>query len=676
MSYIINKFNGTQLVVLEDGTVDTSTSLGLVGRNYVGYGETQNENYVFLLENFANDAPPSRPIEGQSWFNTSNDLLHVYDGANWVVVGSATLSATPPETPAQGRLWLRSTDNVLNVWDGSTWRFIGPETATGFGTTRARSTTLLDTASTARPVILFTINDVVIAIGSATPFTINPSDSVSGFLELGSGITLNSLMAVRGNLQGIADRAQRLEIARKINGVNFDGTSDISIKASTTNSLVSGDYVSGSNFDGSTSVTWDIDASSANLSGKVVARNTAGGFSAGMIAADLTGDVIGNVTAASGTSSFDIVTANQFVGPVLSGNAFTATRFETARTINGITFDGSTNVTVPASAETLTGTYIKNTVLDSNLRTVGVLNSAEIADAGVIIGGGGQLRLLVETGRPTIRSTTGLLNFDMGATGPDVSFVDSATSVALGGPLAPAIIGDNTTNLGIAGYKFDNVYANRFRGLADTATASVTATNIAGGSPGSVPYQSASSTTALLAPGTPGQVIKATGSGTLSWVDTAITPTANTLALRDASGNLSANYFVGVATAAQYADLAEYYTSDQEYEAGTVLIFGGDAEVTTTSMLEDQRVAGVVTTNPAYVMNSELEGTRACVALQGRVPVKVLGMVRKGGLLTTSNTPGCAISTFNPKIGTIIGKALESKDTAGEGIIEVAVGRM
>jgi hypothetical protein len=264
----------------------------------------------------------------------------------------------------------------------------------------------------------------------------------------------------------------------------------------------------------------------------------------------------------------------------------------------------------------------------------------------------------------------------MGATGPDVSFVDSATSVALGGPLAPSIIGDNTTYLGISGYKFDNVYANRFRGLADTATASVTATNIAGGSPGSVPYQSSSSTTALLAPGTPGQVIRATGSGTLSWLDTAITPTANTLALRDASGNLSANYFVGIATAAQYADLAEYYTSDQEYEAGTVLIFGGDAEVTTTAMFEDQRVAGVVTTNPAYVMNSELEGTRACVALQGRVPVKVLGMVRKGGLLTTSNTPGYAISTVNPTIGTIIGKALESKDTAGEGIIEVAVGRM
>lgn len=676
MSYIINKFNGTQLIVLDDGTIDTSTSLGLVGRNYVGYGETQNENFVFLLENFANDAPPSRPIEGQSWFNTSNDLLHVYDGTNWVVVGSATLSATPPESPAQGRLWLRSTDNVLNVWDGASWRFIGPESAPGFGTTRARSTTLLDTSNTARPVILFTVNDIVIAIGSATPFTINPGTPVAGFTDLGSGITLNSLTSIRGNLQGIADRANRLEVARKINGVNFDGTADISINAATSNSLVSGDYILGNNFNGSTSVTWDIDASSANLSGKIVARNTAGGFSASMITSDLTGDVIGNVTAASGTSSFNIVTANQFVGPVLSGNASTATRLVTARTINGVAFDGSINVTVPSSAETLTGNTINNTVLYSNLRTVGVLNSLEIADAGAIIGGGGQLRLLVETGRPTLRSATGSLNFDMGASGPDVSFIDSATSVALGGPLAPAIIGDNTTNLGITGYKFDNVYANRFRGLADTATAAVTSTNIAGGSPGSVPYQSSSSTTALLAPGTPGQVIKATGSGTLSWLDTAITPTANTLALRDASGNLSANYFVGIATAAQYADLAEYYTSDQEYEEGTVLIFGGDAEVTTTTTFEDQRVAGIVTTNPAYVMNSDLEGTRACVALQGRVPVKVLGMIRKGGLLTTSNTPGYAISTLNPKIGTIIGKALESKDTAGEGIIEVAVGRM
>jgi hypothetical protein len=129
MSYTINKFSGPELVVLEDGTIDTSTSLGLVGRNYVGYGETQNENFVFLLENFSNDAPPTRPIQGQTWFNSSNSLLYVYSGTAWAVVGSAILSATAPEEPANGALWLDSDVGTLSIWNGTSWNFIGPETA-------------------------------------------------------------------------------------------------------------------------------------------------------------------------------------------------------------------------------------------------------------------------------------------------------------------------------------------------------------------------------------------------------------------------------------------------------------------------------------------------------------------------------------------------------------------
>jgi hypothetical protein len=87
MAYIINKFSGEQLIVLEDGTIDTSTSIGLVGRNYVGYGETQNENFVFLLENFANNDPPQRPLAGQIWFDTDTKLANIYDGANWNPIG-------------------------------------------------------------------------------------------------------------------------------------------------------------------------------------------------------------------------------------------------------------------------------------------------------------------------------------------------------------------------------------------------------------------------------------------------------------------------------------------------------------------------------------------------------------------------------------------------------------
>jgi hypothetical protein len=127
---------------------------------------------------------------------------------------------------------------------------------------------------------------------------------------------------------------------------------------------------------------------------------------------------------------------------------------------------------------------------------------------------------------------------------------------------------------------------------------------------------------------------------------------------------------------ATYADLAEFYSADQEYEVGTVLVFGGDAEVTTTNVFGDSRVAGVVSENPAYTMNASLQGTRACLALQGRVPVKVLGTVKKGDLLTTAARAGYACKAINPQVGTIIGKALADKTDADVGIVEVAVGRL
>ena len=127
---------------------------------------------------------------------------------------------------------------------------------------------------------------------------------------------------------------------------------------------------------------------------------------------------------------------------------------------------------------------------------------------------------------------------------------------------------------------------------------------------------------------------------------------------------------------ATYADLAEYYEGDKEYEPGTVLVFGGEKEVTTTTAINDTRSAGVVTTDPAYVMNSEQSGIKVCLALAGRVPCKVVGRVKKGDMLTTSATAGYAIKANNPTLGSIIGKALEDKDYGEAGVIQVAVGRV
>lgn len=149
---------------------------------------------------------------------------------------------------------------------------------------------------------------------------------------------------------------------------------------------------------------------------------------------------------------------------------------------------------------------------------------------------------------------------------------------------------------------------------------------------------------------------------------------ANTVALRDASQDIYANLFRGTATTARYADLAENYLGDVKYEAGTVVMFGGDAEVTLAEN-GTRRVAGVVSTNPAHLMNEGLQGeTVVALALQGRVPCKVTGKIRKGDMLVAAGN-GHARAEEDPKMGQVIGKALEDFD--GEsGVIEVVVGRM
>jgi hypothetical protein len=127
---------------------------------------------------------------------------------------------------------------------------------------------------------------------------------------------------------------------------------------------------------------------------------------------------------------------------------------------------------------------------------------------------------------------------------------------------------------------------------------------------------------------------------------------------------------------ANYADLAENFASDKEYEPGTVLVFGGANEVTESAKENDTKVAGVVTTDPAFVMNHKLTGTKSCIALQGRVPCKVIGPVSLGDMLVTSSVPGHAKKAVDPKVGSVIGKALQTYESDGPGIIEILAGRV
>ena len=139
--------------------------------------------------------------------------------------------------------------------------------------------------------------------------------------------------------------------------------------------------------------------------------------------------------------------------------------------------------------------------------------------------------------------------------------------------------------------------------------------------------------------------------------------------------NMQCAVLTGTATAAQYSDLAERYASDAVYEAGTVMSFGGANEVTKSTEMYDTKVAGVVSTNPAHLMNAEAgtNETHPAVALTGRVPCKVMGTVRKGDLMVTSAQPGVAMSADERVPGTIIGKAIQDYTDGGIGVIEILV---
>ena len=644
MAYVINKFSGEELIVLDDGTLDTTTSLGLVGRNYVGYGETQNENFVFLLENFANTAPPSRPIVGQIWFNTTDGTAYAYDGTQWNPIGSAAVSATTPTNNNKGALWLKTPVNQLFVYTGTEWRFIGPESVAGFGSTRARSASLDNTAGDPRPVIFLETNGTAFAICTASAFVINPNNSVTGFSNvLQAGINLSETAKINGSITGNAATADQLATARLINGVPFNASSNITVTANTTNTLKKGTYITGADFDGSVERTWSVDASSANLLGKVVARNSEGGFSAGTISASFVGDLTGNVTASSGVSAFNIVQANQFVGAQLTGNAATATRLATSRSINGVNFDGSNNITVTANAETLTGNFINNSVTLSGLTQVGTLSSLTVSDSGIFLGSGTQLRVFVDSSVPTIRSTTGRLNFDMGGSGPDINFVDSATSLSLGGPNAPAVIGDNNTNLGITGYKFNGIYANNFFGNAATATSSTNATNIVGGGLGAIAVQQSVGVTGFLGLGADNSVLRArpggpaweplileqlnkgsyvnmintTTSGSVNLfnssvpvtisVDATSANTASKVVARDASGNFSA----GTITANFIGNITGNVTGSVTGSAGLNVLKSGDTLTGDLNIVKDN--AWFTLDSPS--INSEGEYQAAGISL-------------------------------------------------------------
>ena len=201
---------------------------------------------------------------------------------------------------------------------------------------------------------------------------------------------------------------------------------------------------------------------------------------------------------------------------------------------------------------------------------------------------------------------------------------------------------------------------------------------------------------------TPGSALEVNGTIKATSLETAVTGNvtgnltstgANTMGTLTMAGTITskaiapdadASYDIGTsskgystvhakATSAQYADLAEVYETDSTYDVGTVVVFGGTKEITITDQKYDTRVAGVISENPAYLMNSKSDGQP--VALAGKVKCKVHGTIEKGTMLVASERTGCATKSKHPPIGSVIGKALESYNSDETGVIDIVVGR-
>jgi len=208
MSYTITLTDGAVFATVADGTINTSSSMTLVGKNYAGYGQFINDDIIRLLESGSNTTPPGAPLTGQLWWDKTNNVLKIYNGTVFKTISAATASATAPTSNSTGDLWFDTTNQQLNVWTGSTWLLIGPQFNAGQGITGAIPATIVDNSSVSHYCIeLYCGNDIVGIISQDATFT--PQNSISGFATIRPGITLATIVGANVPLfQGTATNSQ------------------------------------------------------------------------------------------------------------------------------------------------------------------------------------------------------------------------------------------------------------------------------------------------------------------------------------------------------------------------------------------------------------------------------------------------------------------------------------
>lgn len=199
-------------ITVDDNTTNTETSLGLPGRDLQSYGETVNENFLHLLENFANNDSPRNPVEGQLWYDTTTgvDQLKIYDGTNWLSASGVKKGIVAPEISIStlGDLWVNTSSQQVYIFTGSSWLLVGPEYSEG-ASTGTKFQSIVSSDNQHIPVVINYVNGQAIMIVSSTEFI--PKSTISGFSKIYVGANLSTnINGYPGKYRGISEKAENL----------------------------------------------------------------------------------------------------------------------------------------------------------------------------------------------------------------------------------------------------------------------------------------------------------------------------------------------------------------------------------------------------------------------------------------------------------------------------------
>jgi hypothetical protein len=658
MAYTFSNTQGTAITV-NDNQLDQSTySLTLLGKNVTNYGQIIAQNTIRQLENFAGPSEPVATIKlnGQLWYNTADEHLTVYRGKNsdrgfTQLAYVPKVTGTEPSNNIQtGELYYSTINGELNlkIYNGTAWvNVIGTEyiqdiTAAQLVTngTHTNITATYDDANDA--AIDLVISDATIRskFSGGTGVTYNSSTgeiAIGQAVETTSNVQFNNLvvdgdLTVNGTQTVLNTETLTVDDNLIVLNNNEAGTpsanAGIEVERGTSTNVQlrwneSGDY-------------WEVTRDGSTYEKIYTESEIEGFFSA---------------TDAGGDGSFAYNGAGVFT---YTGPSTSEVRAH---------FSAGTNTTYSGGQFSISDATIRGKFSVTDSGGDGSLSYSN----GVFTYTGpsaSEVRAhLSASGDLSYNSGTGVISF--------TQRTDAQVNTLADARIQANLIDEDTfaTNSSTRAPSQQSVKA-----YIATQIATKDALSELSGSTDDV---SEGSTNLYF---TPARVVTAIADNNITTKNIVATGPTGTYNVGSSSvkfGTMYANTFSGTASSAQYADLAEMYLADAEYEEGTILVFGGEAEVTTSDVKASPSIAGVVSHNPAYLMNSELQGDHVtAVALKGRVPVKVVGAVSKGDVLVHSAKPGhaeAAVNNMNVNGPSCIGIAITKKTDEGAGTVEALV---